>query len=83
MHQQFNTIKRKGANFLQIQDYTNPYPCDDNSFLPLFLHPGTELKILFEEKFDISDRVKPDFTVNGGLKTCFFHVSTIGQWCSP
>ena len=47
MHQQFSMVKSKGTNGLQIQDYTNPYPCDDNSFLPLFLHTGTELKMAF------------------------------------
>ena len=61
MHQQFSMVKSKGTNGLQIKDYTNPYPCDDNSFSPLFLHKGTEDGILFEEKFDIFDRVKSDF----------------------
>ena len=39
--------KQGYINALQKQDYTNPYPCDDNSFLPLFLHPETELKMAF------------------------------------
>ena len=72
MHQQVSMLKSKGTKGLQIQDYTNPYPCDNNSFLSLFLHPGIELKMAFflkkNLKFDIFDRMKPDFNLRDSSK---------------